>query len=360
MTTVFFKGLGLIGSSLAQAVRLAHPTVKILASDPQVGTTTYALDHGVIDQATTGFDQVEQADFIVLASPVSQIESDLKALAKLTLKPGVIITDVGSTKTTVIKAAQPLLAKGVSFVGGHPMAGSHKSGVQAGRPDLFENAFYFQVPNDHPEAAKQIQDLFSGTHVKWLTVTPPEHDQIVSQISHLPHIIAAALVNQTNRRFKDQPLGMRLAAGGFKSVTRIAAADPTMWTAILAANGPIIRQQLAGYVDQLQRIDQAIGDGDQTAIHQFFNRAKVSREKLNQPVRAPFYDLFLNLPDEVGAVAKVTGLLADHDLSLINLQLLEVRDEIDGILQLTFRTEAEVKAAAAVLAPHYEIIDRGD
>lgn len=360
MITIFFKGLGLIGSSLAQAIRLAHPKIEILASDPQAGTTAYALDHGIIDQATIGFDQVERADLIVLASPVSQIEADLKALAKLNLKPGVIITDVGSTKSTVIKAAQPLLAQGVAFVGGHPMAGSHKSGVQAGRPDLFENAFYFQIPNGHLKATKQIQDLFSATHVKWLTVTPQEHDQIVSQISHLPHIIAAALVNQTNQRFKTQPLGMRLAAGGFKSVTRIAAADPTMWTAILQVNGSIIRQQLTGFIDQLHQIDQAIGAGDQTAIHQFFNQAKVSREKLNQPARAPFYDLFLNLSDEVGAIAKVTHLLANHHLSLINIQLLEVRDEIDGILQLTFRTAAEVKTAATVLAPHYEIIDRGD
>ena len=359
MTTVFFKGLGLIGSSLAQAIKLAHPDVTILASDPAPATIPYARQQGWLDAGVSEFERVAEADFIFLASPVDQIVADLKTLATHPLKPGVIVTDVGSTKQAILTAAAALADQKITFIGGHPMAGLHKSGVTAGRPDLFENAFYFQVPLNATAAQQaRLQALLVGAKVKWLTVTAATHDAIVAQISHLPHIIAAALVNQTKERFADQPLGMRLAAGGFKSVTRIAAADPTMWTAILLANAPVIRRQLADYIAHLQTLDQAIATQEAAAIHRFFAQAKHSRDQLNAPVKAPFYDLFLNLPDQVGALAAVTGKLATAGISITNIQLLEVREDINGILQLTFSTAAAHQAAQALLATEYELIER--
>ena len=190
------------------------------------------------------WDQVAEMDVIILAGPVSQIIKDIQDLSHQSLKTGVLITDVGSTKQTVMKAAQAFKDQAVNFIGGHPMVGSHKTGVWAGRANLFENAFYFQIPLNAASAQQldKLQDLLAATNAKWLQVTAPQHDKIVAQISHVPHVIASALVNQTERTFQGDPLGMCLAAGGFKSITRIASADPTMWSAILLNNPTMIKE----------------------------------------------------------------------------------------------------------------------
>lgn len=226
METVFIKGLGLIGSSLARAIKQDHPQIQIIASDVNEETLQYAKENNIADQVVTDMTGVEQADYIILASPVSQIIKDIATLANLKLKSGVIITDVGSTKQTIMQAAKALTQQNLTFIGSHPMAGSHKSGVRAGRADLIENAYYFLLPVSESADTSKLTWLLAGTNAKWLELTPSQHDKIVAQISHVPHIIAAELVNQTQQAFKDEPVGMRVAAGGFKSVTRIAASDP--------------------------------------------------------------------------------------------------------------------------------------
>lgn len=281
METVFIKGFGLIGSSLARAVKQAHPHVQIIASDINQAALEYAKEHQLVDQAVTGMTGIEQADYIILASPVSQIIKDIATLAKQQLKTGVIITDVGSTKQTVMQAAQALTKQGLTFIGGHPMAGSHRTGVQAGRADLIAGAYYFLIPATPTTELTRLTQLLTATNAKWLQVTPAQHDKIVAQISHLPHIIAAELVNQTEQAFQHESLGMELAAGGFKSVTRIAAADPTMWSAILLNNQALILSQLTAYLNGLTKVADLIKQGDQSALFDFFKQAKTSRERLD-------------------------------------------------------------------------------
>ena len=358
MMTVFIKGLGLIGSSLARAIKRVHPSYKIMASDIDSAVIEYALANGVIDEGVTGFRGVSQADFIILASPVSQIITDITALAREPLKAGVIVTDVGSTKATIMAAAKQLASNKVTFIGGHPMAGSHKSGVTAGKADLIENAYYFLIPLADGKGVDELKDLLAGTGAKWLLTDVSKHDLIVTQISDLPHVIAAALVNNTEDVFAADPLGMRVAAGGFKSVTRIAASNPVMWSAIMMNNQRLITTHLQSYIDDLAQIKELIAAGDKQAIHQFFTRAKAGRESLNATTRAPFYDLFLNIPDRPGEIARVTHAVAAAGISLVNLQILEVREDINGILQLVFAREDERERAATVLKKDYEIVTR--
>ena len=358
METVFIKGLGLIGSSLARAIKQTHPQIQIIASDINEEALQYAKENKIIDRGVIDMKGSEQADYIILASPVSQIIKDIDTLAKQKLKAEVIITDVGSTKQTVMQAAKALTRRGVTFIGGHPMAGSHKSGVRAGRADLIENAYYFLLPAKQTTDLSKLVDLLRGTNAKWLQITPAQHDKIVAQLSHVPHIIAAELVNQTQQTFKDEPVGMRVAAGGFKSVTRIAASDPTMWSAILLNNKKLILKQLRSYIAGLEKIAGLIEEENRPALFDFFQQAKVRRESLNTAARAPFYDLFLNVPDNTGEIAKVTGILAKQNISLINIQILEVREDINGILQLVFSTAAACDKAARILANDYEIVTR--
>ncbi|MFB9769300.1 prephenate dehydrogenase [Lactiplantibacillus modestisalitolerans] len=354
MVTVVIKGLGLIGSSLARAVKQADPRTHVIGVDVDPASLGWARQHRVVNEVHRDFsDCVSQADFIILAGPVNVIQADLKWLATATLKPGVVVTDVGSTKRAVMAAALPLQRRGVPFIGGHPMAGSHKAGVQAGRADLFANAFYFLVPGlTATPAVPRLQRLLSATQVKWVTVTPQQHDQLVGQLSHLPHVVAAALVNETQTALATSPLGLRLAAGGFKSITRIASSDPTMWTAILESNADVLTSQLQAYIDALRAAQRALTRHDQAGIHALFERAKVTRDRLgpaHQGQLPNFFDLFLNIPDQVGAIAAVTHQLAKAHLNVVNLHLLEVREDVDGVLQLTFSDAASRMRAVEVL-----------
>lgn len=283
MTTVLIKGLGLIGSSIARAIRHQHPAVKIIAEDIDQDSLSYALNHHLIDEAGHRWNSAAAADFIILASPVSQIINDIHSLSQLQLKQDVIVTDVGSTKEAVMKASRQLTSAGTTFIGGHPMAGSHLTGVKAGRSDLFSGAYYFLV-NDGAQsnAVTRLENLLSGLNVKWLPVSAKDHDLIVAQISHVPHVIAAALVNQTKEALTGLPGGMDLAAGGFKSVTRIAASDPTMWCAIMASNRENISHQLGGYIKALTAAKSAIDHNDQSALRNFFSQAQAARQSLDR------------------------------------------------------------------------------
>ncbi|WP_334115593.1 prephenate dehydrogenase [Ligilactobacillus sp.] len=363
MTKVYLKGLGLIGSSLARAIKKKHPDYMLIAEDQNKDAERYALEHGIADECGTAFDKAGDADLIILATPVSVIEEDLLRLAGLETKPGAIITDVGSTKKTVMEAARKLIDAGRIFIAGHPMAGSHKTGVWAGKADLFENAFYFLIPADDASGKKlpELKEMLSGVHAKWLETTPDRHDRIVAQISHVPHVVASALVNQTERTFEDEPMGMRVAAGGFKSITRIASADPTMWSSILLNNGELISAQLEDYIAALREIDEKIKKQDQKALFDFFKSAKTGRDSLGPEKLGAipgFYDLFINLADKVGSLADVTRILADARINLVNIHILEIREEIDGIAQLTFSSGKDRQKALELLKTKYKIIER--
>ncbi|BDR59190.1 hypothetical protein XA3_16310 [Xylocopilactobacillus apicola] len=228
---------------------------------------------------------------------------------------------------------------------------------------MFENAFYFLVPGNAPEGAvNSLQELLSAALVKWLIINSKEHDQIVGQISHLPHIVAAALVNETQVTLADFPLGLRLAAGGFKSITRIASSDPKMWTDILASNSNILVKQLQDYIDELSDLKGALTAQDLTTLKEFFTAAKITRDHLGpeQMGSLPnFFDLFLNIPDRTGAIAKITTLLSEENLNLININILEIREEIDGVLQLTFGDLATQNKADLILQKAgYQIVRR--
>ncbi|MCI1880809.1 MAG: prephenate dehydrogenase [Sporolactobacillus sp.] len=359
MKTIVIDGLGLIGGSIALAIRKTWPGHRILAVDVDHEALSIAKDRGMID---SGFRRLEtavgEADVIIMAAPIHIILAHLERLADLSLKPQVIVTDVGSTKSAILERAKPLAQRGIRFIGGHPMAGSHKSTVRAARANLFQSAYYFLVPAAaeprYREAVRVLRTLLAGLNVKWLTVTAERHDRIVAQISHLPHIVAAALVNLAQDSFSDSPLSLRLAAGGFHSITRIASSDPTMWTDILLNNRRLLIDKIDSFDCLLRKIRQALISTDDESIRSFFQRAKTTRDGLNRqsgPARN-FYDLFINIPDKIGSIAEVTSVLTTAGINLVNLHILEIREEIDGVLQLTFSSEKDRTQAASELSRH--------
>jgi len=283
MTTVLISGLGLIGSSLARIMKKSDLQPTILGDDPNDDTSQFLLGQGIIDERVTLLKAASRADIIVLAGPVSVIIDQLARLANVTLKPGVLVTDVGSTKTQVMVASQPLQQQHVGFMGGHPMAGSHKTGGRAGREDLFDNATYFIVDGSQTAAqTAQFKACLKPAKLRWVNVPAKAHDGLVSEISHVPHVLAANLVNTADHQLKHDSVGLSAAAGGFKSTTRIAGSDPTMWTAIMLSNSEAVSEQLTTYMDQLKQIQEAIETHDTEKIYQFFAHAKTVRERLDQ------------------------------------------------------------------------------
>lgn len=281
MTTVLISGLGLIGSSLARVMRQSDELITIIGDDPNDDTSQFLLDQQVIDERGTLVNAAKRADLIILAGPVSVIVNQLQQLTQVTLKPDVLVTDVGSTKTQVMQASKALQQRGIAFMGGHPMAGSHESGGRAGRQNLFNGATYFLVNGSQTAAqVERFEHLLQAAQLSWVTVTAKAHDQLVSEISHVPHVLAANLVNTAAHQLAHDPVGLNAAAGGFKSTTRIAGADPTMWTAIMMSNADAISTQLDTYIEQLEQIKQAIKTQDQDAIYQFFDRAQTTRQRL--------------------------------------------------------------------------------
>ncbi|ALS00624.1 prephenate dehydrogenase [Enterococcus silesiacus] len=346
---VLIIGLGLIGSSLALCIKKQHPSVTIIGVDQQETSEDFALKRQMIDQKGSSIEAAAvQADVIFLCTPVKSMLKQLILLGTLPLKKDVIISDVGSTKLEIMATAQK--ADLETFIGGHPMAGSHKSGVTAADENLFENAYYI-LTSSEPEKQRQVnelQQLLQGTRAKFVVLTAEEHDQITGMLSHLPHIIAAGLVNQSKEFNEEHPRSRQLAAGGFRDITRIASSDPQMWTDILLSNKEALLELMNAWQAEMNQVSKWLQNENKEAIFQFFYEAKETRNQMpvhKEGAIPAFHDLFVDVPDVPGVIAEITGLLGKAKLSLINLKILETREDIYGILQLTFKRQEDLEQA---------------
>ena len=351
---VFVVGLGLIGGSLIKGIRSTGEAFHVTAFDQNKKALEKAMELGVIQSvASTIQEGARDADLIVLAAPVSAIVEVIETLSTISLKPGVIITDVGSTKAQIAESAKHYLAH-VDFIGGHPMAGSHKSGVEASNEGLFENAFYFLTPLDHVSESQvnQLKNWLKGTRAKILVVDPAKHDEMVGVISHFPHIVAAALVHH----LKNQPEeGFDLpsfAAGGFRDITRIASSDPILWQDITINNREVLLELFHSWESVMNQVKRDLLENDTDGIHRFYQEAKMFRDQFPVKKKGAIpssNDLFLDIADHPGEIGKVATLIGNENLSLTNLNIIELRENISGVLHLSFQTEAERDQAIPLL-----------
>ncbi|MGE8204326.1 prephenate dehydrogenase [Heyndrickxia sp. NPDC080065] len=340
---IFIIGLGLIGGSVALAIKKEHPNVTIFGYDTNQREMYRAKILKVIDfEAESIRNGAEKADVIILSVPIIETEKIIEELSKLNLKQNVIITDTGSTKKTILNKASILSNKGICFIGGHPMAGSHKSGVVAAKDTLFENAFYILTPTpDLPrEKINLLKDLLAGTNAKFLEISAEEHDEMTGILSHFPHIIAASLVGQAHSYEEKYPLLKRLAAGGFRDITRIASSNPSMWADISLRNKGVIINLLNDWIHDMRDIKNIIEKEEYDRIYQFFAEAKSYRDQL--PIHSTgaihsFYDLYVDVPDYPGIISEITGYLAEERISITNIRILETREDIYGVLRISFQ-----------------------
>jgi len=271
-------GVGLLGGSVAKAARARGVATEIVGVGRDAGRLEAARRDGVLDRVTTDLASgVRDADVVVLAAPVITILALLEAVAKAS-GPETIVTDVGSTKREIVATAERLGP--LRFVGSHPMAGSEKAGYAHARVDLFHGATVIVTPGEasEPAAVKTIVALWEGVGAaRVLTLAPDVHDRAVAAISHLPHLVAFALVDAVERF---EPGAFDLAAGGFRDTTRIAAADPTMWEEIFLANREAMAAGLGVFREAIADLMRLVERGDGAALRAAIARIKTRREAL--------------------------------------------------------------------------------
>jgi prephenate dehydrogenase len=273
-------GVGLLGGSVAKAARSLGLAREIVGIGRDLARLEPALADGSLDHATTDIaDGVREADFVVLAAPVLVNERLLPELWTRAA-PGAVITDVGSTKSGIVAAAERLAeARPLAFVGSHPMAGSERAGYAVARGDLFQGASVIVTPTATTDdrAVKRVTNLWEAMGARVATLDPETHDRVVAAVSHLPHLVAFALVDAV-RAF--EPGAMALAARGFKDTTRIAAAEPAVWREIFLSNRDALRRSTEAFRAALDAIERLVLDGDGDRLEAVLASIKRERETI--------------------------------------------------------------------------------
>jgi len=269
-------GVGLLGGSIGLAAKSSLNGCLITGYGHRPTTLRLALEVGAIDRACSDLAQaVQDADLVILGTPVG-IFGDLLRGIRGCLPAGAVITDVGSTKRSVVNMAQRLLPRSVAFVGSHPMAGSEKRGVEFARTDLFHNALCITTPTRRtdPAALKKVEEFWRTIGMRIVRLSPAEHDRVLADVSHLPHALAAALVAMQS----EQALG--LAGKGFLDTTRIAGGDGALWRDILLDNRANLRSSLRRLRRQIDRLEEMLRRGDGAAIARWLDGAAARRQAL--------------------------------------------------------------------------------
>jgi len=271
-------GVGLLGGSVAKAARAGGLARRIVGVGRDVARLQPAVDDGSLDAATIELETgVREADFILLAAPVLAIEGLLERVWRAA-SDGTVITDVGSTKRNIVRAAERLAARRpLAFVGSHPLAGSEQSGYGVARAGLFRGATVVVTPTEGTElgALKRVTEFWEALGARVSSLDPETHDRTVAAISHLPHLIACALVDGAGRV---EPAALELAARGFRDTTRIAAGDPDVWTEIFLANRDALSASVGAFRAALDDLQRAIDAGAPEPLRAALARIKVTRE----------------------------------------------------------------------------------
>lgn len=272
-------GLGLIGGSIARALRQSDNDFRICAVSGHMESIDAALKDGVIDEGGDSLPEfIRGSDIIILTAPVDVNLGYLKVI-KPYLTERTVLTDAGSVKQPIMRAAADL---GLSecFIGGHPMAGSEKKGYANSSSELLKGARYIITPGESssPEAVERLKELVVLTGAIPVIMTPEEHDRSTALVSHVPHLLSAALVNLV--RDNETPDGMlgKLAAGGFRDLTRISSSDPALWEQICMENRGEISELLEAYASSVMEIRDFLETGDPDSLRDMFSRAREYRE----------------------------------------------------------------------------------
>lgn len=345
-------GVGLIGGSLGLSINRKSLAGEVLG----IGRSRVALDIarecGAVNGISQSYGALPGCDLVVVATPVGSTLDIFKEISPH-LSPGTLVTDVGSTKFEIVGGSGQILPPYTAFIGGHPMAGSEKEGITGADPYLFENALYVLTPmaDTASHHLDSMVRLVEGIGARPVIMDPLEHDLSVAAVSHLPHLVAAALVNFLFDLPGSEKISL-LAAGGFRDTTRIASGSPELWRDIFVANRRFVLEALAPFRNRLDEFQAAVEEGDPEKIYRLLGRARSLRDGMPARTRGylpAFWEIVVTVPDRPGIFGHITGVLGDAGININDIEILRVREGGEGAIRLAFSSSQEQERAVTLL-----------
>ncbi|MFC1606988.1 prephenate dehydrogenase/arogenate dehydrogenase family protein [Candidatus Latescibacterota bacterium] len=350
--TIVIVGVGLLGGSLGLAIRRTYPEARVIGVSSSE-TIKRALEVDVITEGC-GYselsDVAQDADLVILCTPIHRIRGHITVLARA-VREGVLITDVGSTKRAITNHAAEVLPKGAHFVGGHPMAGSERRGVDAADPFLFQNAIYVLTPADGvpDDIVRKFSRFLDSIGATVVVMEADIHDRIAAAVSHLPQMLAVALVKLAGRLDDENAPYLRLAAGGFRDLTRIASSPFGMWDDIFRSNDDAVKEIIDTFIDELQTLRDHIGSSD---LGEDFEVASITRATIPKDTKgflAPLHDVLVIVEDRTGELSEISTVLFKANINIKDVEVLKVREGEGGTMRFAFEDEESAKKAVQSL-----------
>ena len=353
-------GLGLIGASLAQALKNSYPGLFVLGVDTDSRACVVAKEYGWID----GFASPEsnelkdflesKADLVVLAIPVQAADFYMKLLSEANYSG--LLTDTLSTKSHILEAADDLPAE-CSYIPGHPMTGSEKNGIDGARSDLFEGSNWILCPDENtlPEHFQMLHELITGMNARVISIPREDHDRAVAIVSHVPHMVASSLMLLAQDHTDENQTIMRLAAGGFKDTTRVAAGSPKLWCGIAFDNAEALADGLSEIEGKIKALHEALLDGDREAFTSMLDEAASARRNLPAawiPSSEKLLEVRIPMVDRPGIIAEVATIASSVGCNIQSIDIDHI-SEGSAVLSLILTDEGDIGQLS------FQLIDAG-
>lgn len=357
VTKIAVIGLGLVGASFAAAYREQCPDSEVLGIDVSPETNALAVEKGWATAALApddpAFEQYVRSgcELVVIATPIAAVDEYFERLSAWDYRG--IVTDTASTKAHVLAAAEQLLPYPYNFVPGHPMAGSEVNGIEGARADLFKGAHWILCPDENTAAEhfQLLHEIVTGIGARVISLSREEHDEAVAVVSHVPHIIASSLVELASRHADDQQALFRLAAGGFKDSTRIAAGSPKLWSGIAFDNAEALGRGLDEIREIIGRFAHALETGDRETMIALLSAAADARRALPAawvPSTEKLLEVRIPMEDRKGVVAEATTIASQAGCNIQSIEIDHITED-SAVLSLVLTDEGDVGQLSAHL-----------
>lgn len=350
LNQIHFIGYGLIGASLSAAIRKYFPGLKQTGESADDGAD-FGVQSGFLNQNCTFETLIESQNcLIIIATPMLTIPKIFERISKSEFKGW--ITDVGSVKSGLHLEAEKL---GIHYFGGHPMAGSEKQLARSYNPFLFENAVFVLTHKgtEKPDILNEYQRILETIGALPLDLEPALHDEIAATISHLPQLLAVALVDFVRENNQNHPAFLQLAAGGFRDMTRIASSPSGIWKDILTSNRTFVSQKIREFIRLLSNLATELeNETELNEVLTRFKRSKETRDSIPRNTKgfiSPLFDLLVFVEDQPGVIYNLSKLLFEKGINIRDIELLKVREGLQGAFRISFLSEKEWKEANTIL-----------
>lgn len=332
-------GTGLMGGSLALALKTDPAIERLVVYDVSPETRVLAREMGVGDQvAESPGEAVAGCDLLVLATPLGSMVQVFSEVARQ-LRPGAVVTDIGSAKLKLTTAIVEVAPPGIHYVGGHPMTGSEQYGVESARADLYRDCYYILTPTDNTDvgAFRRLHALLVELGARVISMDPESHDRAMATISHVPHLLSLLLMDMASRQREKMKNLFTIAAGGFRDMTRIAASSPDLWIDVCMENREFIVDRLLEYGIGITELAEILDSGDRDRLRGKFERARHARAELSVKAGTEIeelYEVYLPVPDEPGVISRISTAVGAMGVNIEDIGIVHPLEGETGILSL--------------------------